>query len=186
MSSSRMAGKIPATLATLALVAGLGITGTAPASAACGTTWGSLPKASSSITSAPITNVRTGRHDCFDRMVIDFRGKAPSYSIKYVSSVHGIGSGNHIPLRGNADLRLIMDAPAYNEWGQATYHIANQNELSNVDGFLTFRQLAWGGSHEAQTLIGLGVRARLPFRAFVLDGPGGGSRLVIDVAHYWT
>ncbi|MBG6184149.1 hypothetical protein IWX65_002120 [Arthrobacter sp. CAN_A214] len=119
-------------------------------------------------------------------MVIDFRGKAPSYSIKYVSSVHGIGSGNHIPLRGNADLRLIMDAPAYNEWGQATYHIANQNELSNVDGFLTFRQLAWGGSHEAQTLIGLGVRARLPFRAFVLDGPGGGSRLVIDVAHYWT
>jgi hypothetical protein len=29
------------------------------------------------------------------------------------------------------------------------------------------------------------VRARLPFRVFVLRGPGSGSRLVIDVAHRW-
>jgi hypothetical protein len=35
------------------------------------------------------------------------------------------------------------------------------------------------------TKIGLGVRARLPFRVFALAGPGGGSRLVIDVAHRW-
>nr|WP_280956330.1 hypothetical protein [Cellulomonas flavigena] len=33
--------------------------------------------------------------------------------------------------------------------------------------------------------FGLGVRARLPFRAFVLAGPGSGSRLVVDVAHQW-
>ena len=30
-----------------------------------------------------------------------------------------------------------------------------------------------------------GVRARLPFRAFVLPGPGTGSRLVVDVGHQW-
>ena len=40
----------------------------------------------------------------------------------------------------------------------------------------------WG---EYGTGIGLGVRARLPYRVFVLDGSGGGSRLVIDVAHRW-
>jgi hypothetical protein len=33
--------------------------------------------------------------------------------------------------------------------------------------------------------LGLGVRARLPFRVFTLDGPGSMSRLVIDVAHHW-
>jgi hypothetical protein len=38
---------------------------------------------------------------------------------------------------------------------------------------------------EGQTEIGLGVRARLPFRVFPLAGPGDGSRLVIDVAHRW-
>jgi hypothetical protein len=55
----------------------------------------------------------------------------------------------------------------------------------NVAGYSTFRQVAFTGSFEGQTLIGLGVRARLPMRAFVLDGPGDGSRLVIDVAHRW-
>jgi hypothetical protein len=25
----------------------------------------------------------------------------------------------------------------------------------------------------------------LPYRAFTLDGPGDGSRLVVDVAHLW-
>jgi hypothetical protein len=55
----------------------------------------------------------------------------------------------------------------------------------NVTGFTTFRQIATGGSFEGQTTFGLGVRARLPFRAFVLAGPGTGARLVIDVAHTW-
>jgi hypothetical protein len=35
------------------------------------------------------------------------------------------------------------------------------------------------------TKLGLGVRARLPFRVFTLAGPGSGTRLVIDVAHQW-
>ncbi|WP_035771736.1 hypothetical protein [Arthrobacter sp. Br18] len=185
MIHSRVAGKLPAALATLALVASLGIAGTAPASAACGTTWGSLPKAGSASSSAQVANVRTGRHDCFDRMVVDLDGKAPSYSVKY-APLHGIGSGHPIPLRGNADLRLIMDAPSYDREGQPTYPIIDRSELANVAGYQTFRQLAWAGSYEGQTLIGLGVRARLPFRTFVLDVPGGGSRLVVDVAHFWS
>lgn len=178
MFKSRVAGKVPAALATLALVAGLGIAGTAPASAACGTTWGSLPEASRLISSAQLTNVRTGRHDCFDRMVIDLRGKISGYDVKY-GTVHGVGSGLPIHLRGNADLQVVVDAHAIS-------FPVNHSELANVAGYLTFRQLAWGGSFEGKTVIGLGVRAHLPFRTFVLDGPGGGSRLVIDVAHYWT
>ena len=52
-------------------------------------------------------------------------------------------------------------------------------------GYQTFRQVADAGSFEGQTTVGLGVRARLPFRAFILAGPDGGSRLVVDVAHLW-
>jgi hypothetical protein len=40
--------------------------------------------------------------------------------------------------------------------------------------------VAWAGSFEGQSTIGLGVRARLPFRVLQLPG-----RLVIDVAHHW-
>jgi hypothetical protein len=54
-----------------------------------------------------------------------------------------------------------------------------------VRGYPTFRHLAWAGSFEGQTTLGLGVRARLPFRVALLAGPGGGSRVVLDVAHRW-
>jgi hypothetical protein len=45
--------------------------------------------------------------------------------------------------------------------------------------------ITWAGSFEGYTTIGLGVRARLPFRVLVLDGPVAGSRIVVDVAHQW-
>jgi hypothetical protein len=57
--------------------------------------------------------------------------------------------------------------------------------MADVTGYQTFLQVAGAGSFEGQTTIGLGVRARLPFRAFILTGPGDGSRLVVDVAHLW-
>ena len=55
-------------------------------------------------------------------------------------------------------------------------------------GYSTFRQVAWAGTFEGQTTLALGVRARLPFRVFTLDGvPNSGDtpRVVIDVAHRW-
>lgn len=55
----------------------------------------------------------------------------------------------------------------------------------STSGYTTFRDVRWAGSFEGMSTVGLGVRARLPFRAFVLAGPGSGSRLVVDVAHQW-
>ena len=37
-------------------------------------------------------------------------------------------------------------------------------------GYSTFRQVAWAGTFEGQTTLALGVRARLPFRVFTLNG----------------
>jgi hypothetical protein len=95
------------------------------------------------------------------------------------------GSGTLVPLRGGAQIRIIVHAPAYNERGRLTYRPANPRELVDVTGYSTFRQVAWAGSFEGQTTIGLGVRARLPMRVFVLPRDGGGHRVVIDVAHRW-
>ena len=68
---------------------------------------------------------------------------------------------------------------------KATYLPKNRKEVVDVTGYRTFSQVAWAGSFEGQTTIGLGVRARLPYRVFVLDGPGNRTRLVVDVAHRW-
>ena len=182
-----MMKKIGALLAAVLLVLGLGLVIPTSAAAApyCGITWGSQVKVSSPMTSAPVVNVRTGRHQCFDRMVVDIRGKGAGYRVEYVSAVRSDGSGQVVPLRGGAFLRVIVKAPSYDRYGNATYQPCNTRELVNVAGYTTFRQLASAGSFEGQSTFGLGVRARLPFRTFVLDGPGTASRVVIDVAHRW-
>lgn len=163
----------------------------APATAAqatpyCGIRWGSLAKTTAvELSQAPLTNIRTGRHACYDRMVLDIAGDTAGYSVAYVKQVSGIASGAVVPVRGGARLQVTAYVPANDDAGRATYRPGDQRELRNVTGYRTFRQLAWAGSFEGHTSIGLGVRARLPFRVFVLAGPGNGSRLVVDVAHRW-
>lgn len=180
-----------ALLAALVMFAGLGLVAPSAASAApyCGITWGSLPKStmlpSNGPGQDPITNLRAGRHACFDRLVVDVAGEAPDYDVRYVRAVTQDGSGFTVPLRGGAFLQVTVADPAYDQNGNPTYQPANRNEAVDVTGFRTFRQVAFAGSFEAVTKVGLGVRARLPFRVFTLDGPGDGSRLVIDVAHRW-
>ncbi|KQO01890.1 hypothetical protein ASF21_10050 [Arthrobacter sp. Leaf234] len=186
MNRSRTTGKIPAALAVLALTAGLGLAGAPPASAAyCGITWGSTAKTAPTSSSAPITDVRSGRHTCFDRLVIDARGPVSGYRVAYVDQVAQPGSGATVPLRGGARISLTVRAPAYDAAGRATYSPANRTELTDVAGYSTFRQVALAGSYEGRTTLGLGVRARLPVRVMVLPGPGTGSRVVVDVAHQW-
>lgn len=174
-------------LASCALLLGLGVLAPAAASAApyCGIRWGSLPETATATTSAQVEGLRAGRHDCYDRLVIDLDGAVTGYSVSYVSRVEQLGSGQVVPLSGAADLQVLVEAAAHDDRGEATYSPRTPSRAVDVTGYRTFRQVAFSGSFEGQTLVGLGVRARLPMRAFVLDGPGDGSRLVIDVAHRW-
>lgn len=175
-------------LVALLTAAGWGLLAPAPAVAApyCGLVWGSLAKANAAMSQAKVVNVRTGQHYCFDRLVIDLNGRAlAGYSVRYVPQVVQDGSGLPIALRGQAFIQVTANAPANDANGRSSYNPVNKAELSNVAGYQTFRQVAWAGSFEGYTSLGLGVRARLPFRVFTLAGPDGGSRLVIDVAHFW-
>ncbi|GAC1503203.1 MAG: hypothetical protein NVS2B15_25960 [Pseudarthrobacter sp.] len=137
------------------------------------------------MSSAPVTNVRTGQHYCFDRMVVDLNGSVKGYTVRYVPAVIQDGSGKEIPMRGSAFLQVTVNAPSYDGTGAPTYSPVEPKELSDVSGYQTFRQVAYVGSFEGYTSLGLGVRARLPFRVIALEGPGSGSRLVVDVAHFW-
>ena len=178
-----------AALAALLITAGLLLVPSASAAPYCGITWGSLPKAGPSYahTTATINNVRAGRHDCYDLLVIDMGGgPAPEwYHVQYVSTVHQQGSGFPVPLAGGAFLDVIVGSAAHDSAYNPTYRPADPMHAVNVTGFTTFRQVAFLGTFEGQTQFGMGVRARLPFRVFTLNGPGATGRLVIDVAHRW-
>jgi len=146
----------------------------------CGITWGSLQKTGNTPALPQLTNIRAGRHDCYDRLVFDTRGQnVAGYWVRYVNTMTD-ASGQVVPLRGGAKLSITIQALAHDDAGQPTYQYTNRAELVNVSGYRTFRQVAWANSFEGLISAGLGVRARLPFRAFTLP-----DHLVVDVAHAW-
>ncbi|MEU2062549.1 hypothetical protein [Streptomyces sp. NPDC013455] len=183
-----------AAIAALALAgAWLGVaTATAsPASAAtahvtaCPTGWGSGEKGGATAGAVPLENIRTGRHDCYDRMVFDVPGGGTvGYYVRYVDRLAQDATGDTIPVRGGAILDVHIGAPSYDPaTGSPTYpgKVGSPLPGVNISGYRTFKDTRFAGSFEGQSQIGLGVRARLPFRVVQLPG-----RLVIDVAHNWT
>lgn len=155
-----------------------------PTPSPCPADWDTDAKTATNTPTGSITRIRAGRHDCYDRLVIDINDDAAGYDVRYVSAVAGEGSGEQVDLRGGAFLHLTVYAPAYDPTtGEETFSFSDATELVDVGGFDAFRQVAWAGSFEGQTAIGLGVASKLPFRVFALDGPGDGSRVVVDVAH---
>jgi hypothetical protein len=147
---------------------------TAPASAAaCSTPFGSLPRDDRAMGTGEVDTVRAGRHECFDRLVVDIDGPPAGYNVRYVDQVTADGSGAVVPTPGSARLQVIVRHPSF-----------SPVPLPTVVGFSTFRSVTNAGSFEGQTTYGLGVRARLPFRVFTIAG--GHGRIVVDVAHRWT
>ena len=181
-------------LAVASIAASTGVAAASARQPECRIRWGSMPENHlvSTYTSATIENLRAGRHACFDRLVVDLGPTRPGlpgrqgngYQVRYVPEVRHGASGERIPVQGGAFLDVVLNAPAHDEDGRPTYSPRDPMRAVGVTGYRTFRQVAFLGTFEAQTEIAVGVRARLPFRAFVLEGPAG-SRLVIDVAHRW-
>ena len=165
-----------AALAAVPAATGAAPVGATPASAtSCAVTWGSLAKTSAPLATGRITGVRSGRHACYDRLVVDMTGRPPGYDVRYVGTVRAEGSGNPVPVAGGARLAVSVHKGA-----------TSVPAMPSVAGYSTFRQVRWGGSFEGYTTLALGVRARLPFRVFTLDDRATGrSRLVVDVAHHW-
>lgn len=186
------------TAAAALVLAGAGLAGTAgtagattgqadrsTAATACSTVWGSGDKTARDSDSQPLKNITTGRHACYDRMVFDVSGAKGKlgHHVGYVKAFHQDGSGDRIPVGGGAILQIYVNAPSYSPaTGKPTYAGKAGQPLPgvNITGYKTFKDTRFGASFEGQTQVGLGVRAKLPFRVLQV-----GDRLVVDVAHTW-
>ncbi|WP_275561945.1 hypothetical protein [Streptomyces sp. 5-6(2022)] len=178
------------------VLASAGLAGTAGAAqavgtssaAACATAWGSLDRTDPALSGKPLENIRTGQNECYDRMVFDIKGATAAdrigYRVGYVETLNQAGTGDPIPVGGGAILEIKVGASSYDyETGKSTYPGKARQPLPGVDvsGYQTFRDTRYASSFEGETQVGLGVRARLPFRVFQSDG-----HLVVDVAHSWN
>ncbi|MGB2568689.1 AMIN-like domain-containing (lipo)protein [Micromonospora citrea] len=174
------------------LVAGAGTGAAASSTAAatgspyCGITWGSAEKSAGTLSAAPLIEVRAGRHDCFDRVVFEFAGAVGGYSVAYGETwTEGEGLALSPYTAGDELLRVSLRAPAYDDEHVATVPYRVGEHVVNALRSPTLRDVVFGGSFEGYTTFAVGVRARLPFRVFVLVGPGTHSRIVLDIAHQW-
>lgn len=183
-ASSRSVGLLASTALLLTTLTAGGTATAAPAAPAasptssapyCGIAWGSKPVITGTWRRGTVNDVRAGRHACFDRIVIDMTGPAPGFQVQYRKRVRADGSGKVVPVAGGGKLQVTVHK-------RAVRRVA----VPKVAGFDTLRQVRWVGSFEGYTTLAVGVRARLPMRAFTLRDPATRtSRLVIDIAHRW-
>ncbi|QFZ22701.1 AMIN-like domain-containing (lipo)protein [Saccharothrix syringae] len=125
-----------------------------------------------------LTNVRTGQHAGFDRVVLDLNGPRPEFFIRCVDQLIADPSGNPVNLPGSYFLEVrSAPAAAHDDAGNPTYTGPRQFDtpgLANVQAF------AITGDFEANLTVGLGLRRDSWHRVLLLDAP---TRLVIDVGH---
>lgn len=151
----------------------------------CGITWGSLAKGGDGSSDAALSDVRTGVHECFDRVIFDFVGSAAAYEVDYAPEIRTSGKGERLPVAGGAMLRVHLHTNVFDRLGRAHYGRVAGDHVADVHDYRTLRDVVYGGGFERRLTFGVGVRARLPFRVFTLPASGSSGPLVIDVAHRW-
>jgi hypothetical protein len=124
-----------------------------------------------------IVNLRVSEHKNFDRIVIDVKGRRPSYKISYVDQLTYDASGLPVPLAGRKKLAIVLDpARAHNDSGDNVYvgPKLKQYQLPMLRG------VAFTGDFEGVVSFGFTARRKNGYRVFTLINP---SRVVIDLKH---
>lgn len=125
-------------------------------------------------------DLRFGRHDGYDRLVLDLDGSGePAWRMEYVDEPRGQGSGEIVDLDGGAYLVMSVQnimLPG-EEAGQPEY-LGPAAILPPAGGVI--REVQWGGIFEGTLEIFIGVAEEVPFRAFLLEDP---DRIVMDIQH---
>jgi hypothetical protein len=127
-----------------------------------------------------VLHLRYGRHDTFDRVVVDLSGPLTGYRVGYVPKLGYAGSGKPVPLSGTAFLEINVDpANAHAFVGETPLNVYSGPRLARP-GLPTVKGIAFTGDFESVVSFGLALDHKAGFRAFTLKNP---NRLVVDVAH---
>jgi hypothetical protein len=125
-----------------------------------------------------LTAVRTGEHSRYDRVVFQFSGTLPGYTIQRVQAVYSDPKGTPVPLAGQSYLRVVLHGtsavcpqPLHQTYTGPTVLTPYYPELLTVSA---------AGDFEGVLSFGIGLAAPGGYHAFTLTSP---ERLVIDVSH---
>lgn len=122
--------------------------------------------------------VRAGRHDGFDRVVVDLTGTGtPGWRGGYVDVAIEAGSGTPIAVAGDSLLRVQLDGMAYPEPGDPVYDSGIFGLDTHSLGAVVEVMRTTPYEGQLQLLIGMTGEPKA-YQVFVLQDP---LRLVVDV-----
>lgn len=120
-----------------------------------------------------LTNIRVGVHTGFDRVVFDFTGELPGYTVKFVDVAIADGSGKSVDVPGRKLLQVTFKpANAHREDGISTI---TQRTVYN---YPSVRSVVLTGDFEGVVSVVIGVVDDNPVTVKELSG-----RVYIDVPH---
>ncbi|CAB4552870.1 unannotated protein [freshwater metagenome] len=129
---------------------------------------------------ALLVDVRTGRHDGYERVVFEFLGdRVPGYAVQYVDPPFTADPSDlPVAVDGDAFLRVRMAwASGYDLTGDLGQVYTGPDRI-DVNAPVV-QELVLLGDFEAVLSWVIGVDAEHPFRVTILDEP---ARIVIDIA----
>lgn len=126
-----------------------------------------------------VTDIRTGVHDGFDRVVYELGGTGvPGWRVGYVDRAVQDGSGTDVQVAGGAILQVLIDGSAYPFDSGVDQYSGPQPVLAAPGGSVV--EVNGAGVFEGVTQSFIGItEPGTAFSVYALTGP---TRLVIDVA----
>lgn len=126
-----------------------------------------------------VTDIRTGRHDGFDRVVYELDGEGePGWRVGYVDEPVQQGSGNPVTIAGGAVLQVLIEGSGYPFDTGVEQYSGPDPILAEPGGSVL--EVTGSGVFEGLTQSFIGVaEPGIPFSVESLSDP---TRIVIDVA----
>lgn len=129
----------------------------------------------------PLTDVRTARHEGYDRVTFEFRGPAPGYTVGYQERpILSDGEGAEVDVAGAAVLVARFEPSSSADY-EADYEPVYTGPTRIPGEGSTITEVVGTGDFEAVLTWAIGVEAELDFRVDVLEDP---NRIVIDVRNH--
>lgn len=125
-----------------------------------------------------VRDIRVGRHDGFDRVVLEMGGTGtPGWDVRYVDEASSQGSGNPVEVAGDAVLQVTVTGAGY-PYDTGVEEYAGADPLA-VAGTEVVTEVAFDNTFEGTTVAFVGTTDRSPFRVYLLENP---VRIVVEVA----
>lgn len=126
-----------------------------------------------------VSDIRVGRHDGFDRVVLEVGGEGmPGWDVRYVDQPSSQGKGDPVEVAGDAVLQVTLTGAGYPyDTGVEEYSAAARLSAPDTEAVT---EVVFDATYEGTTVAFVGTKAQAPFRVYLLDSP---TRVVLEVAH---